>query len=90
MDRPRQLLGQGAVNQPLARHPVEAGKPRRNHADVEMAFAAFARPGMAGMAGRIVANLKLDWLQRLFQLAANTVCDNSQNRLLTCDKPRIL
>jgi len=90
MDRAGQLLGEGLIDQPLARHAIESGKPRRNRGDMEMAFAAFPRPGMTRMLGRIVSNFELRRLQRLFQLAANAICDNGQNRLLCCDKPCIL
>ena len=58
MHRPGQFIGQGRIDLPLAGHARHAGEGRRLDQDIEMALAAFAVAGVAGVAVGVINHFK--------------------------------
>lgn len=65
MDRAGQFFFQSVIYEPLARHPINAGKSRRFDSDVKMGFPFRLRAGMSRMFMRIVGDDKPGRCERI-------------------------
>jgi len=71
MDLPGQFLREQVINHPVPGHPRLALEGRRNHGQLEVAFAVSVMAAMTEMARRVVADDQTGGRQRLGQLASD-------------------